>query len=136
MPRVLVVDDHALVRRGIQSILRAFPQWQLCGEADNGRDAIEIADALKPEVIIMDISMPGINGIDATRAIIRNNPAAKIILLTLHDSPQLVRSAFKAGAQGYLLKVDAERELIRALGAVLANSLYISPKIRAELPTA
>ena len=133
MPRVLIVDDHAFIRRGIQSILRAFPEWELCGEADNGNEAIRLADVLKPEVIIMDVSMPGLNGIEATRTIHGNNPGIKIILLTLHESADLVRSAFRAGAQGYLLKVDAEQELVKALTVVIGEGSYISPKIDSEV---
>ena len=133
MPRVLIVDDHAFIRRGVQTILHPFPEWEFCGEADNGRDAIRMADELKPEIIIMDVSMPGLNGIEATRAIRRAQPAIKIVLLTLHESADLVRNAFRAGARGYLLKTDAEQELVRALTAVIGNGAYISPKIDSEI---
>jgi DNA-binding NarL/FixJ family response regulator len=133
MPRVLIVDDHAFIRRGVQTILHPFPEWEFCGEADNGRDAIRMADELKPEVIIMDVSMPGLNGIEATRAIRRTKPAVKIVLLTLHESADLVRNAFRAGARGYLLKTDAEQELVRALTAVIGDGVYISPKIDSEI---
>jgi DNA-binding NarL/FixJ family response regulator len=132
MPRVLIVDDHAFIRRGVQTILHPFPEWEFCGEADNGRDAIRMADELKPEVIIMDVSMPGLNGIEATRAIRKAQPAVKIVLLTLHESADLVRNAFRAGARGYLLKTDAEQELMRALMAVIGDGTYISPKIDSE----
>ena len=133
MSRVLVVDDHAFIRRGVQSILHAFPEWELCGEADNGADAVRLSEALKPEVIIMDISMPGLNGIEATRAIHKNHPETKVILLTLHDNDELVRSAFRAGARGYLLKIDAEKELVQALRDVVREGAYISPKIDPEV---
>ena len=133
MARVIIVDDHPFVRRGIQSILKGFSQWELCGEADNGGDAIRIAAEKNPELVIMDISMPGINGIEAARTIHERNPGTKIILLTLHDSPELVRSAFRAGVQGYLLKVDAERELVKAMKIVLDDGAYISPKVEPEI---
>jgi DNA-binding NarL/FixJ family response regulator len=133
MPRVLIVDDHAFIRRGVQTILHPFPEWEFCGEADNGRDAIRMADELKPEIIIMDVSMPGLNGIEATRAIRKTQPAVKIVLLTLHESADLVRNAFRAGARGYLLKTDAEQELVRALTAVIGDGTYISPKIDSEI---
>lgn len=133
MPRVLIVDDHAFIRRGVQTILHPFPEWEFCGEADNGRDAIRMADELRPEVIIMDVSMPGLNGIEATRAIRKTQPGVKIVLLTLHESADLVRSAFRAGARGYLLKTDAEQELVRALTAVMGEGSYISPKIDGEV---
>jgi DNA-binding NarL/FixJ family response regulator len=133
MPRVLIVDDHAFIRRGVQTILNPFPEWEFCGEADNGKDAIRMAEELKPEVIIMDLSMPGVNGIEATRAIRKTQPAVKVVLLTLHESPELVRSAFRAGASGYLLKTDAEQELVKALTVVIGEGAYISPKIDPEV---
>jgi DNA-binding NarL/FixJ family response regulator len=130
---VLIVDDHAFIRRGVQTILHAFPEWEFCGEAENGKDAIRLADELKPEVIIMDVSMPGLNGIEATRAIRKTQPGVKIVLLTLHESSELLRSAFRAGARGYLLKTDAEQELVRALTVVIGEGAYISPKMDSEV---
>jgi len=129
MPRVLVVDDHPFVRRGVQSILHSAPEWELCGEADNGTDAIRLSESLRPEVVIMDVSMPGLNGIEATRAIHQSRPDTKVVLLTLHEAGELVKSAFRAGARGYLLKVDAEKELLKALRVVIGDGSYISPKI-------
>jgi DNA-binding NarL/FixJ family response regulator len=133
MPRVLIVDDHAFIRRGVQTILHAFPEWEFCGEAENGKEAIRLADELKPEVIIMDVSMPGLNGIEATRAILKTQPDVKIVLLTLHESAELLRSAFRAGARGYLLKTDAEQELVKALTVVVGEGAYISPKMDSEV---
>ena len=133
MPRVLIVDDHAFIRRGVQTILNPFPEWEPCGEADSGNEAIRLAEELKPEVIIMDVSMPGLNGIEATRVIRKSQPDMKIVLLTLHESPDLVRMAFRAGVRGYLLKTDAEQELVRALNVVLGEGSYISPKINSEV---
>jgi DNA-binding NarL/FixJ family response regulator len=133
MPRVLIVDDHAFIRRGVQTILNPFPEWEFCGEADNGNDAIRLAHQLKPEVIIMDVSMPGLNGIEATRLICKSLPEAKIVLLTLHESADLVRRGFLAGARGFLLKTDAEQELVKALTVVIGEGSYISPKIDSEV---
>jgi DNA-binding NarL/FixJ family response regulator len=133
VPRVLIVDDHAFIRRGVQTILHAFPEWEFCGEAENGKEAIRLADELKPEVIIMDVSMPGLNGIEATRAIRKAQPGVKIVLLTLHESGELLRSAFRAGARGYLLKTDAEQELVKALTVVVGEGAYISPKMDSEV---
>jgi len=129
MPRVLVVDDHAFIRRGVTSILRSFPEWELCGEAENGEEAVRLADDLKPEVIIMDVSMPVLNGIEATKIISKAHPEIKIVLLTLHDSAELLRSGFRAGARGYLLKSDAEQELLKALDVVIGEGSYVSPRI-------
>ena len=129
MPRVLIVDDHAFIRRGVQSILQAFPEWELCGEAGNGTDAIPLVEQLDPDVILMDVTMPGMNGIDATRIIRQSHPRVKIVLLTLHESSEILRSGFRAGANGYLLKADAEDELMKALRVVVGGGSYISPKI-------
>jgi two-component system, NarL family, nitrate/nitrite response regulator NarL len=133
VPRVLIVDDHAVIRRGVQGILHEFPEWELCGEADNGREAIRLAETLRPEVIIMDVSMPVLNGLEATRVIQGILPGTKIVLLTLHSSMELVRSAFRAGARGYVLKSDAERELVRALNVVVGEGTYVSPGIDGNL---
>jgi len=131
VPRVLVVDDHAAVRRGVQSLLQAAPEWEFCGEAENGQEAIHLAGELKPEIIIMDVSMPVLNGLEATRIIHNTMPSTKILLLTLHSSTELVRSAFRAGARGYVLKSDAEHELVKALNVVIGEGTYISPTIDA-----
>jgi DNA-binding NarL/FixJ family response regulator len=133
MPRVLVVDDHAFIRRGVNSILQAFPEWELVGEAENGQEAVRLADELRPEVIIMDVSMPVLNGIEATKIISRAHPEIKIVLLTLHDSAELLRSGFKAGARGYLLKSDAEQDLLKALRVVIGQGSYVSPRIDGQL---
>jgi LuxR family transcriptional regulator, maltose regulon positive regulatory protein len=132
MPRVLIVDDHAVIRRGVQGILSTYPEWDLCGEADNGQDAIRLAGELAPEVIIMDVSMPGMNGLEATRIIHDVLPETKVLLLTLHSSSEFVRSAFRAGARGYVLKSDAENELVRALNVVIGEGTYVSPAIDAR----
>jgi DNA-binding NarL/FixJ family response regulator len=132
VPSVLIVDDHAFIRRGIRSILEDAPEWNVSGEAENGRDAVRLAEELKPDVILMDVSMPEMTGLEATRLILKQNPHAKVVLLTLHDSRELVRSAFQLGVNGYLLKTDAERELMRALTIVTGDGTYVSPKIDAD----
>ena len=129
MPRVLVVDDHAFIRRGVNSILQSFPEWELCAEAENGQEAVRLADELRPEVIIMDVSMPVLNGIEATKLISRSHPEIKIVLLTLHDSAELLRSGFRAGARGYLLKSDAGRDLVSAIDALRRNKTFFTPKV-------
>jgi two-component system, NarL family, response regulator NreC len=129
MPRVLIVDDHAFIRRGVQTLLQPYPEWELIGEAGNGNDAIRMVDELNPEVVLMDVTMPGMNGIEATRLIRSGHPNVKIILLTLHESSEVLRSGFRAGANGYLLKADAEEELMKALRVVTGDGSYISPKI-------
>jgi len=133
MPKVIVVDDHAVIRRGVQGILNAFPEWELCGEAENGQEGVKLAETLKPEIVIMDVSMPGLNGLEATRIIHNILPDTKILLLTLHSSTELVRSAFRAGARGYVLKSDAEHELVRALNVIAGDGTYVSPAIDQHL---
>lgn len=129
MPRVLIVDDHAVIRRGVQGILNGYPEWELCGEAENGEEGLRLAGELQPEVVIMDVSMPGLNGLQATRIIHDVLPQIRVLLLTLHSSGEFVRSAFHAGARGYVLKSDAENELVRALNIVVGEGTYISPAI-------
>jgi two-component system response regulator NreC len=129
MPRVLIVDDHAFIRRGVQSILQSFPEWEVCGEAVDGNEAIRLAGELKPAVILMDVSMPGMNGIEATRIIRNAHPEVKIVLLTLHESPEVLKNGFRVGATGYLLKADADQELLKALRIVVGDGSYISPRI-------
>jgi DNA-binding NarL/FixJ family response regulator len=133
MARVLIVDDHAFIRRGVRGILHAYPEWELCGEADNGNDAIRMAEELHPELIIMDLSMPGLNGLEATKQIRARRLGIKIVLLTLHESTELVGTAFRAGVNGYLLKSDAEQELIKAMNVVMGDGTYLSPKFSSEL---
>lgn len=132
----MIVDDHAFIRRGVQSILSSAGGWELCGEADNGVAAIRMAAELEPDVIIMDVSMPGLNGLEATRIIHEAHPRVKIVLLTLHDSVEVLRSGFDAGAHGYLLKSEAEQELLRALEAVIGQGTYISPKVDVDTASA
>ena len=133
MARIIVVDDHAVIRRGVQGILHSFPEWELCGEAENGEEGVKLAQSVKPEIVIMDVSMPGLNGLEATRIIHQLLPDTKILLLTLHSSTELVRSAFRAGARGYVLKSDAEHELVRALNVLLGDGTYVSPAIDPNL---
>ena len=129
--RILVADDHEVVRKGLIAILKEKPQWQVCGEAANGREAIEQAKQLMPDVIVMDISMPSLNGLEATRHIMKANPATKILVLTLHDSDQIIRGVLDAGARGFLLKSDSACELVAAVDALLRNKTYFTSKVAA-----
>ena len=123
------MDDHAFIRRGIRGLLSDATDWTISGEADNGKDAIALAEALRPDVILLDVNMPGMGGLETARTIRQSSRDAKILLLTLHDSQELIRSAFKLGVNGYLLKTDAEEELVRALRVVLGDGIYLSPKL-------
>jgi DNA-binding NarL/FixJ family response regulator len=132
MNRVLVVDDHTVIRRGIQNMLRAWPDWEISGEASSGEQAIELTKALQPDIVLMDISMPGMGGLEATRLIRKICPQAKILLLTLHDSAEWAETALRAGARGYVLKSDSEGVLLEALTVVAGNGVYASPSLDAN----
>lgn len=113
--RILVVDDHELMRTGVRTIISRNPLWEICGEAENGREALEKTNELKPDLVVIDISMPQMNGIDATREIRRTAPETKIIILTMHESRQLVFTARNAGANEVITKRMASESLISAI---------------------
>lgn len=127
--RILLADDHEVVRRGLCALLRAQPDWEVCGEASNGREAVEKAIKLKPEVVILDIGMPSLNGLEATRQILKAIPQTKVLILTLHDSDQIVQEVLNAGARGFLLKSDAARDLVAAVEALRRDKIYFTPKV-------
>jgi len=128
--RIFVADDHEVVRKGL-SVLLAEAGWEICGEAADGREATEKVRELKPDVIILDIGMPGLNGLEATRQIMRDDPRARVLILTLHDSDQVVREVLNAGARGFLLKSDAARDLVVAVDAVRRDKTYFTSKVAA-----
>jgi DNA-binding NarL/FixJ family response regulator len=129
--RILVADDHEVVRRGLCALLRNQPEWEVCGEAGDGREAVEKALVLRPEVVILDIGMPNLNGLEATRQILKANPQVKVLILTLHDSDRVVQEVLDAGARGFLLKTDAVRDLVAAVEALRRNKIYFTPKVAA-----
>lgn len=127
--RILLADDHEVVRRGLCSLLRAQPDWEVCGEATNGREAVEKALKLKPEAVILDLGMPSLNGLEATRQILKALPQTRVLILTLHDSDQVVQEVLNAGARGFLLKSDAARDLVAAVEALRRDKIYFTPKV-------
>jgi DNA-binding NarL/FixJ family response regulator len=127
--RILIADDHELFRRGLAAELTQVPGWVVAGEASNGRDAVELAAALKPDLVVLDLTMPELNGLEAARKIISVNPAARVLILTAHESEQLVREVLSAGAQGYVLKSDAGRILIAALQALLDGRSFFTSNV-------
>jgi len=129
--RILIADDHEVVRRGLSALLRNQPEWEICGEAGDGREAVDKVLTLKPDVVILDIGMPNLNGLEATRQILKANPEVKILILTLHDSDQVVQEVLNAGARGFLLKTDAARELVAAVDALRRGKIYFTPKVAA-----
>lgn len=131
---VLLVDDHALVRRGFRRLLEDDPSIAVVGEASNGDDAIRIAGELKPQVIVMDVAMPGTNGLAATRAILANDPDAKVLMLSMHSEETLVRQAMAAGARGYILKNALDLDLAAAVKRIAAGETVIDPAVEHPAP--
>src|SRR5437660_2534832 len=127
--RLLLADDHEIVRRGLRALLEAEPGWEIVAEAGDGRDAIEKTKEMKPDVAILDISMPSLNGLDAARQIVTSGSPTKVLILTVHDSDPLIQQVLEAGARGYLLKSDAGRDLVAAVDALRRNKTFFTPKV-------
>ena len=127
--RILVADDHEIVRRGLVSLIKAHPDWDVCAEADNGRHAVEKAKQSKPDIAILDIGMPVLNGLEATRQILRENSGIKILILTVTDTDQAVQAVLDAGARGFLLKSDAARDLVTAVEALSHNKTFFTARV-------
>ncbi len=131
--RVLLADDHTLVRAGIRALLEKLPNVQVCGEANDGREVLELVKSQQPNVILMDIAMPGLNGLEATARIIKDCPGVRVIILSMHQNEEYFWQALKAGASGYLLKKAATAELEVALQRVLGGEIYLSREISSRL---
>jgi DNA-binding NarL/FixJ family response regulator len=124
--RILIADDHEIVRRGLKKVLSSRQGWTVCAEAATGREAIAMAAQHRPDIVVMDISMPGLNGLEATRKIRKMLPKAGILILSLHYSDQLVREVVDAGARAYLLKSDATRDLLHAIEALATRRSFFT----------
>ncbi len=131
--RILIADDHPLFRKGMRALLTATPGTEVVGEATTGQEAIELAAALQPDVILMDLQMPGINGIEATRQILHTSPHIRILVVTLFEDDASIFSALRAGARGYILKDAQEEEMLRAIRAVGSGEAIFSPAIATRL---
>jgi two-component system response regulator NreC len=129
MIRILLADDHALVRHGFRMILAAQPDMEIAGEAGNGKEAVELAQMLKPDVVVMDVTMPELNGIEATRRLIELSPRSRVLALSMHKDAVYVREILRAGARGYLLKDSADADLLAAVRAVAKGEGYLSPGV-------
>jgi DNA-binding NarL/FixJ family response regulator len=127
--RILLADDHKIMREGLRTLIEKQPDMKVVAEAENGRTAVQLAQKLFPEVVVMDIGMPDLNGIEATRQILANNPKVKVIALSMHSAKRFVVEMLKAGSSGYLLKDCAFEELTLAIRTVIANKVYVSPGI-------
>jgi DNA-binding NarL/FixJ family response regulator len=127
--RILIADDHSVVRAGLRTLLESRSGWEVCAEASDGRDAVEKASKLKPHVAVLDIGMPLLNGVEATRRIRASSPDTEILILTMHESDELARQVVEAGARGYILKDDADRILLAAVDAVRLHKPYFSARV-------
>jgi DNA-binding NarL/FixJ family response regulator len=127
--RILVADDHEIVRRGLVSLITSHPDWEICAEADNGRQAVEKTSESKPDIAILDIGMPVLNGLEATRQILREHPGVRVLILTITDSDQAVQAVLDAGARGFLLKSDAARDLVTAVEALAHNKTFFTARV-------
>lgn len=129
MLRILIADDHEVARRGIRALLESHPGWEVCGEAKDGREAVDLVSKEKPDLILLDIGMPNLNGLEAARQILATSPEAKILVLTMHDTDQVVREVLRAGARGFLLKSDAGRDLVAAVEALQLERTFFTTKV-------
>src|SRR6202047_2952309 len=127
--RILIADDHEVVRRGLCMLLQTHEGWEVCGEAKDGREAVEKAKQVRPDVVILDVGMPNLNGLAATRQLLQQNPQQKVIVLTITDSDQVIREALDAGARGFVLKSDAARDLVSAVEAVQSKRMFFTPRV-------
>ena len=127
--RIIIADDHEIMRKGLRSLVEARQDWQVVGEASNGREAVEKAKELAPNVAVLDIGMPELNGLEATRQIVRDSPQTQVLILTMHESEQMVRDVLDAGARGYVLKSDAARDLVNAVDALSQHRTFFSSRI-------
>jgi DNA-binding NarL/FixJ family response regulator len=127
--RIFIADDHDVVRHGLRSLLESQPGWVVVGEASQGREAVEKVERLKPDVVSLDISMPELNGLEATRQILKMAPETEIVILTVHESEQVVKEVLNAGARGYVLKSDASRDLVTAVRALSQHKTFFTSKV-------
>jgi two-component system, NarL family, response regulator NreC len=127
--RILLADDHALVRQGFRMILAAQPDMEIIGEAGNGREAVELAEKLQPDVVVMDVTMPELNGIEATRRLATASPRTRVLALSMHKDSVYVREILRSGARGYLLKDCDDSDLIAAVRSVAKGEGYLSPSV-------
>jgi DNA-binding NarL/FixJ family response regulator len=129
MTRILLADDHDIIRTGLKNLLETHAGWEVCGEANTGRQAVEMAKKLRPDVAILDMTMPELNGLDATRQIRKALPRTAVLIFTMHDNENLVREVLSAGALGYVLKSDAARHMVSAVEALIQHKPFFSAKV-------
>jgi two-component system response regulator NreC len=127
--RILLADDHPLVRSGLIKLLEPFKEFVIVGEASDGEEAVAMTKKLEPDVVVIDLSMPKLNGVEATKIILKNNPSSKVLVLTMHDNEEYVYQILKSGAGGYILKNSGREELAAAIQAVAKGERFFSPRV-------
>lgn len=127
--RILVADDHSIVRRGVRALLESHAGWEVCGEAGSGREAVKMAKRLRPDVIVLDITLPELGGLRVTRQIRKLSPKTKILILSMHEAEPVVREALEAGARGYVFKSDLDRDLLTAVELLIQNRTFFTTKV-------
>ena len=126
--RILIADDHDLMRRGVRTLLEPHPGWEICGEATTGREAVAKAEELKPNIVILDISMPDLNGVDAAKRIKKASPDTEILIFSAHYSDQLIREILEAGVRGYIVKSDSDRDLVIAVESLAKKKPFFTSR--------
>lgn len=132
MIEVLLVDDHKIMRDGLKAILRAHAEYRIAGEAASGHEAVLMAKSMRPHVVVMDLNLPGLSGLEATCEIIRHQPETRIVVLSMYDDDATVMEALRAGARGFVLKSGSDADLVQALGTVARGGSYLSPRIAGQ----
>ena len=133
--RILLADDHDIVREGLRKLLEEQPGWMVCGEAVNGRQAVSMCEALKPDIAVLDISMPELNGVDASKQILKVSPTTEILVFTMHESERLVRDMLAVGARGYLLKSDPAHNIVEAIASLAVHRPYFNMRVNETILT-
>jgi DNA-binding NarL/FixJ family response regulator len=131
--RILLADDHDIVRRGLRTLLELRSDWEICAEASDGRTAVQFAQELAPDIVILDLSMPELNGLEAARRIAAHSPRSRMLMLTMHETEQFVREALAAGVRGYILKTDAGRDLASAVDALIRGETFFASRLAATI---
>lgn len=127
--QIVVADDHPVVRRGVRSLLESRSGWHIVAEAADGREAIRAVKEFRPDVVVMDVGLPALNGLEATRQIVKEFPQTEVVILTMHQSEQLMREVLEAGARGYVLKSDADQNLIAAVESLRQHKPFLTPRV-------
>lgn len=129
--RILIADDHEIIRRGLRDLLSSEPGWQVVAEARDGREAVQLAREMKPDVVVIDLTMPELNGLTATKEILKFSPKTEVVVLTMHQAEEGMREVLESGARGYVYKSDAGKDLVAAVSAVASHKPYFTPSVAA-----